>query len=835
MQRYNIHGTKIGGSALLASNVQKDKYTQGSIDIVSIANDELLAAWISNLQILNYQRFDQLTRPIGNPTYVDPAYEAAKPIPSVGIRTSGNNTCSFYISWMDDSKKRQSIRIFNATPPTLDHPLPPLQKSIGGQLFNYVVPEDTFSDADRSLSYKATLVGGAALPSWLKFDTNSRTFSGLTPYKNTTVSISVVADDQCQHPPVTSNFNLQVEYRVPYLVNPIPNQHYQHGIPWSYSIPSNTFAPEYAIFKYRATNGGGVLPTWMQFDETNAVFTTQTALAKESLGLYPLKVTAIDGAGAQASSVFNFSVTNLPPVLKQAIPEFIYKHGLPYDYTFSSDIFVDPDGDALLYTAKQSSGEELPAWLNFRADIRRFYGIPHRQDLGVTTVQLTADDNWGGIAKDNFSIIVSNKPPYLAIPTQNFVYQHRTVFDYTFPIDTFIDPDGDTLLYTARQSDGSSLPSWLIFDASERRFFGTPTRYDLGVTQVQLLADDNWGGIASDNFNITVANQPPQLVIPIVDQVYVHGAPYDYTFPEGTFIDLDQDPLFYSAEGMPSWLYFNNVARNFYGWPNVTGISSIKIQADDHWGGLASNTFRLSVDNRPPYLSGEVPTQTAYAIERYKYTFPSDLFIDPDHSPLFYTASALDDSPLPRWLSFVANARLFDGKPSFWDLGTYSIKIRAKDSFAFADRDAVFNLRVNLFPDWLTTIIIAGSAVTSIAGGVLGFFAVKKCCPSKCCRSNTNEERKSLLSTPSINSTENKEDSIKDLHHINASVSPPPYATSFTTNADSTKGTTFLDRHQSALSTGSTSTSQAMPAPSLSASVSNHTEPLRDVSATAFN
>ena len=42
--------------------------------------------------------------------------------------------------------------------------------------FSFVVPAGSFSDADGdTLSYSASLQGGAALPSWLSFDPATRT------------------------------------------------------------------------------------------------------------------------------------------------------------------------------------------------------------------------------------------------------------------------------------------------------------------------------------------------------------------------------------------------------------------------------------------------------------------------------------------------------------------------------------------------------------------------------------------------------------------------------------------------------------------------------------
>jgi Ca2+-binding RTX toxin-like protein len=57
------------------------------------------------------------------------------------------------------------------------------QQAMQGTAWTYTVPAGTFVDPDvgDSLAYSATLAGGGALPSWLRFDAATRTFSGTPP------------------------------------------------------------------------------------------------------------------------------------------------------------------------------------------------------------------------------------------------------------------------------------------------------------------------------------------------------------------------------------------------------------------------------------------------------------------------------------------------------------------------------------------------------------------------------------------------------------------------------------------------------------------------------
>ena len=79
--------------------------------------------------------------------------------------------------------------------PVLSAALPDQEAAQGG-LFTYTVASGAFTDPNTSdtLTYSATLADGSALPSWLSFNTETRTFSG-TPSNLGTTSVRVTAMD----------------------------------------------------------------------------------------------------------------------------------------------------------------------------------------------------------------------------------------------------------------------------------------------------------------------------------------------------------------------------------------------------------------------------------------------------------------------------------------------------------------------------------------------------------------------------------------------------------------------------------------------------------------
>ncbi|MEG4444106.1 DUF4347 domain-containing protein [Microcoleus sp. AT9_B5] len=82
--------------------------------------------------------------------------------------------------------------------------------------------------------------------------------------------------------------------------------------------------------------------------------------------------------------------------------------------------------------------------------------------------------------------------------TSTFKVSDSSTFTYTFPENTFTDPDpGDKLTYTATLMDGSPRPSWLNFDPNTRTLSGTsPIAQQLTI---KLTATDRAGLSVSDD------------------------------------------------------------------------------------------------------------------------------------------------------------------------------------------------------------------------------------------------------------------------------------------------------------------------------------------------
>jgi hypothetical protein len=201
------------------------------------------------------------------------------------------------------------------------------------------------------------------------------------------------------------------------------------------------------------------------------------------------------------------TVGNNAPVVANAIVDQSTIVGNFFSFTFPANTFTDADGDVLTYSATLDGGAALPGWLTFDPVSRTFSGTPGPGDTGVYNIRVTATDGKGGSAADVFALTVTSNPPPVvanAIPDQNAAV--GVPYTFTFAVNTFTDPNGDPLTYSATKSDGTPLPAWLSFNAGTRTFTGTPAAGDIGATTIRVTANDGQGNTVSDDFVLTVSN-----------------------------------------------------------------------------------------------------------------------------------------------------------------------------------------------------------------------------------------------------------------------------------------------------------------------------------------
>ncbi len=106
------------------------------------------------------------------------------------------------------------------------------------------------------------------------------------------------------------------------------------------------------------------------------------------------------------AAVIEARLNNHAPVLSMALPDLVTAQGGVFSHTLFTNAFTDNDaGDSLSYSAVQSDGSPLPAWLTFNAPTLTFSGTP--PETGTISVEVTAKDTGNLTAVDIFDIVVN--------------------------------------------------------------------------------------------------------------------------------------------------------------------------------------------------------------------------------------------------------------------------------------------------------------------------------------------------------------------------------------------------------------------------------------------
>ncbi|MFN0315288.1 MAG: putative Ig domain-containing protein [Burkholderiales bacterium] len=179
-------------------------------------------------------------------------------------------------------------------------------------LFSYQIPANTFADVDAgdTMSYTATLANGDPLPTWLSFNTATRTFSG-TPTNGDVGSLNVVVTARDGiNASASSTFALTVNNTndAPILVAPMADHIVVAGSACSVPCPSSMFTDmdAGAVLTYSARmEDGSALPSWLSFDAATGAFTGTPVNA--NAGTLSIKIMCSDGV-ATASDVFALTV-----------------------------------------------------------------------------------------------------------------------------------------------------------------------------------------------------------------------------------------------------------------------------------------------------------------------------------------------------------------------------------------------------------------------------------------------------------------------------------------------------------------------------------------------
>lgn len=310
----------------------------------------------------------------------------------------------------------------------------------------------------------------------------------------------------------------------------------------------------------------------------------------------------------------NTTTHSAPTVTAQTAAQ-VWKLGQSVSFKLAANTFTDPQGSTLTYSAKLSSGAALPSWLSFNSSTGTFTGTVPVGTSGLTIV-VTATDTYGLSASETFSVTTpAPSAPTVTAQTAAQTWKLGQAVNFTLASNTFTDPQGEKLTYSATLSNGAALPSWLTFNSSTGKFSGTVPNTATGLT-IKVTATDAGGASVSETFSVSTPASAPTVTAQTATQSLKTGQTINIALASNTFTDPQGEKLTYKAtlangSALPTWLKFNTATDTFTGTaPTSASTMSIKVTATDTSGLSVSETFNISVAAAAASLTHAIASTT---------------------------------------------------------------------------------------------------------------------------------------------------------------------------------------------------------------------------------
>jgi subtilisin-like proprotein convertase family protein len=275
------------------------------------------------------------------------------------------------------------ITVLNINDEPLINITPENQIALEDESFEIVFPSNTFIDIDLGdfLSYECSLINGNLLPSWILFDQNSLTLTGMPTNDEVGLYNLLIKATDLSGLSTNANFDLEIQN-----VNDAPYQNFLIGDfeaienePFIIDFEDNIFTD---VDKDDVLTYSSNFPSWLSFDVSNLIYSG----TPEVTGTYKVELIAKDLSNTSASAFFNILVS----------PETY----INFEDNFKIEIYPNPTSG--LFTIYSNSNKNIDLVITDIAgkEIKRFDNIVitnlqidlTNYSCGIYYIEISSDD-----------------------------------------------------------------------------------------------------------------------------------------------------------------------------------------------------------------------------------------------------------------------------------------------------------------------------------------------------------------------------------------------------------------------------------------------------------
>ncbi|KAL4785114.1 hypothetical protein BJX76DRAFT_194204 [Aspergillus varians] len=390
-----------------------------------------------------------------------------------------------------------------------------------------------------------------------------------------------------------------------------------------------------------------------------------------------------------ATVVANYPVNAQLPLVARVSQKF--------NFVFSQGTFGGSDSQTTY------SLSNAPSWLKVDSASRTLSGTPGNKDAGSPKFDLIATDHAGSASMQVTLIVTADDGPKIGksiIPQlqamgptsspSNIIVRSGDTFSISFDQETFTNTRPSTVYYGTSYPDNAPLPSWIVFDQSALRFYGTAPSIGPQTFSLNLVASDVSGfSAAVISFELTVSPHIFSFKQSAKTLFVTDGK--DLTSPQfAETLTLDgekttSDVLAETKVDAPDWLEVDRQSLSFKGKPPVDGKdTNITISVKDVNQDVATLVVSLQYSQ---FFRDEFDDDCDAVIGQYfTFTFDSSALTD-DSAEL-----DVDLNQQPSWLHYNRDNKTLHGEvPSDLHPKTYTVRLTARKGTAEGNKTFTIN------------------------------------------------------------------------------------------------------------------------------------------------